>query len=139
MSGRPENYYPWSTIFAETLAAVAVANSARAQVRLPRTGRFGTYGVRIVEYTAGNIDVKLRFGFTSNDANDINTRGLNFRNLNALNTSDYATQPATNGGAPPNLDGSANMMVLPWCGIFLTAAGPATLTYQVYFSCVYQP
>lgn len=130
----PLGYYivPWSLIFQEAVAALAVTASVRTRFTLPTVNLYTTFYVRITAFTAGTVAVLLRFGFTDAEA-DAATEGITFTALGAANASEYRSQGWTPGAAVPNAPGSAPSIHPPRCSVQITAAGPATLTYQVHY------
>lgn len=133
-----QNRKIWYQIFREAIAVGALANSKRTNKMIDSCNTFTTFGVRILAYTGGNVTVKLRFGFQSVDA-DTSPNGINFRNLAALDDSDYASQVWAAGAAAPGVSGNANSILPPVMKIMIDTAAGTTLTYEVLGAYLFYP
>lgn len=124
--------YPWTIGFAEALAGVSLANSVRGRFTIPQLLEGATFHVWCASRTAGNIDVKLRFGFNDADA-DISTLGVDFRNLALTNETDYRSQLWTSGAAAPNTVGNTPAFLPPRVTVIVTTGAGTTIEYVVSY------
>lgn len=115
--------HPWQPLHGpQAFAASTVTNVVQNRVAIPVVNLFATFRVVLTAFTAGNIVIKLRFGFLNADA-DAATIGIDFAALAAANASDLRSVAFDVAGAAPSAVGSAPAILPPWLTVLATTVG----------------
>lgn len=132
----------WKLLFEETFAAQgALVDSARGLALIPEINLHTTFALWIPVFTAGNVSVKLRFGFSTNVAlasfAGCDSALIAAADLTVLMRQAYSG--VAGPGAAPIAGGSPDGILPPVVRVFTSCAAATTLQYQILYSCLYLP
>lgn len=135
MSGRI-NRQPWVDAFNRDFVASTASAVAIGAFTLPITNIFASFRVLVTLFTAGTVQIHLRFGFDESDIGVLaNQQGIDFAVLGALGAADFRTVTYDIAAGAPDVKGNPLAILPPRCRIFATTAA-ATLSVHVYFTCL---
>ena len=112
----------------------ALVNSLRGRFTIPQHVLFPTFRVVVYNRTAGDVTLKLRFGFENADA-DVATLGIDFATLAASQASDTRSPVWVVAAAAPNFVGNPNSILPPRVSVLLTtnAVTGFSGTYRLFY------
>lgn len=127
---------PWVELNRGVVAG-ALANVKQKNVPVPLVGLNTTFLAVLEVYTAGNIDLFLRFGPTY-AASDVSVLGIDFANLAAADASDVRSVVFAAGAIAPDIVGSPGSIIPPAVTVRATSPGGTDLEYAIYYASVGQ-
>lgn len=129
----------WRKAWDKTAVFATLTNSLVQSFNIPQALLFPTFRVVVPVRTAGDITVKLRFGFDDPDT-DAATEGIDFALLNSV-SSDTRSPVWINAGVAPNFVGNSNSILPPRVDILITTNNPAGFNgqAQVYYTGIIVP
>lgn len=130
------NPFKWVLGWRETVNLGLVTDSPRAVFLLPRVNLYSTFAFRATTVTAGDVLVKLRFGFQA--TTPITGYGCDSIVITTVNQTEIRSVGYAIGAALPNIPGNPNSILPPVVRVFITTNAVTGFngTFEVRYACL---